>query len=163
MSTNQNNSKKDIFFMNLALNQASISLGNTKGNPAVGCVIVRNNTLIGAGYTSINGRPHAEHNAINLLKKNVKGSELYVTLEPCSHYGKTPPCVNTIIKSGIKRVFFSSKDPDLRSYNKSIKLFKKNKIIARNGILYLDIREFYKSYIQSKIILFTIYLKFRQK
>ena len=63
---------------------------------------------------------------------------------------KTPPCVNMIIKSGIKRVFFSSKDPDDRSYNKSTELFKKNKIVAKNGILYLDIRNFYKSYIKYK-------------
>ena len=151
MFINQNKYRKHSYFMGLALQQAHKSLGNTGTNPSVGCIIVKNNHVISAGFTGINGRPHAEHNAINLLKKNVKGSELYVTLEPCSHYGKTPPCVNTIIKSGIKRVFFSSKDPDLRSYNKSIKLFKKNKIIARNGILYLDIREFYKSYIKYKV------------
>ena len=150
MSTNQNKNKNHIYFMRLALEQAKKVLGNTKDNPAVGCVITKNNHVISAGHTSINGRPHAEHNAINLSKKNFEGSKLYVTLEPCSHYGKTPPCVNTIIKSGIKRVFFSSKDPDPRSYNKSTELFKKNKIVAKNGILYLDIRNFYKSYIKYK-------------
>ena len=106
MSTNRNKNKNHIYFMRLALEQAKKVLGNTKNNPAVGCVITKNNHVISTGHTSINGRPHAEHNAINLPKKNFKGSELYVTLEPCSHYGKTPPCVNTIIKSGIKRVFF---------------------------------------------------------
>jgi len=150
MSTNQNKNKNHIYFMRLALEQAKKVLGNTKNNPAVGCVITKNNHVISAGHTSINGRPHAEHNAINLPKKNFEGSELYVTLEPCSHYGKTPSCVNAIIKSGIKRVFFSSKDPDPRSYNKSTELFKKKKIVAKNGILYLDIRNFYKSYIKYK-------------
>jgi len=150
MSTNPNKNQKNSYFMSLALQQAHKSLGNTGTNPSVGCIIVKNNHVISAGFTGVNGRPHAEHNAINLSKKDVKGSELYVTLEPCSHYGKTPPCVNTIIKSGIKQVFFSSKDPDHRSYNKSTELFKKNKIVSRDGILYLDIRNFYKSYIKYK-------------
>jgi len=84
--------------MSLALQQAHRTLGNTGSNPAVGCVIIKDNHAISAGHTSINGRPHAEYNAINLSKINLKDSELYVTLEPCSHYGKTPPCVKTIIK-----------------------------------------------------------------
>ena len=150
MSTNLSKYQNSSYFMGLALQQAHKSLGNTGTNPSVGCIIVKDNHVISAGFTGINGRPHAEHNAIILSKKDVKGSELYVTLEPCSHYGKTPPCVNTIIKSGVKQVFFSSKDPDHRSYNKSTELFKKNKIVAKNGILYLDIRNFYKSYIKYK-------------
>ena len=136
--------------MRLALQQAHRSLGNTKANPAVGCVITKDNHLISAGFTGINGKPHAEHNAINLSKTNLKDSELYVTLEPCSNYGKTPPCVKTIIKKGIKRVFFSIRDPDLRSYNKSTKQFRKNKISVNNGILKFDVRDFYRSYFRSK-------------
>ena len=69
--------------MSLALQQAQKSLGNTKENPAVGCVIVKNNHVICSGFTSINGRPHAEYNAINSSIVNLKDSELYVTLEPC--------------------------------------------------------------------------------
>ena len=84
--------------MSLALQQAKILQGNTKDNPAVGCVITKNNHMISSGHTSLNGRPHAEHNAINFSKINLKNSSLYVTLEPCSHFGKTPPCVNLIIK-----------------------------------------------------------------
>ena len=98
--------------------QAQRNLGNTKENPAVGCVIVKNDCIISAGCTGINGRPHAEQNAITYSKNDIKNSDLYVTLEPCSHYGKTPPCVKTIIRNKIKRVFFSLKDPDRRSYNK---------------------------------------------
>ena len=146
MSTNQNKYNKHSYFMSLALQQAYKSLGNTKENPAVGCVIVKNNHVISSGFTSINGRPHAEYNAINSSKANLKDSELYVTLEPCSHYGKTPPCVKTIIRKKIKRVLFSIKDPDPRSYNRSTKQFKKRKIKVRNGILSFDIKNFYKSY-----------------
>ena len=114
--------------MKLALNQAQKNLGNTRENPSVGCVIVKNGCIITAGCTSINGRPHAEQNAITYALNDVKNSDLYVTLEPCSHYGKSPPCVKSIIKNKIKRVFFSLKDPDSRSFNKSTKVLKKNKI-----------------------------------
>ena len=130
--------------------QAQRNLGNKKENPAVGCVIAKNNCIVAAGYTGTNGRPHAEHNAITYSKNNIKNSDLYVTLEPCSHYGKTPPCIKKIIKRKIKRVFFSLKDPDPRSYNKSTKQLKKNKINVQNGILGSDIKNFYKSYFKYK-------------
>ena len=109
MSTNPNKYQNNSYFMRLALQQAAKSLGTTKKNPAVGCVIVKNNHLISAASTSFNGRPHAEHNAIKFIKTNTKYSNLYVTLEPCSHYGKTSPCVKAIIKSKINKVFFFSK------------------------------------------------------
>ena len=136
--------------MNLALNQALRNLGNTKENPSVGCVVVKNDCIISAGSTGMNGVPHAEQNAITYSKKNIKNSDLYVTLEPCSHYGKTPPCVMTIIRNKIKRVFFSLKDPDSRSHNKSTKLLKKNKVRVQNGILVSEIKNFYKSYFKYK-------------
>ena len=136
--------------MNLALKQAQINLGNTKKNPSVGCVIVKNDCIISAGCTGINGRPHAEQNAMVYSKNYIQNSNLYVTLEPCSHYGVTPPCVKTIIKNKIKRVFFSLKDPDPRSHNKSTKQFKKNKVSVQNGILSTDIKNFYKSYFKYK-------------
>ena len=85
--------------MGLALDQAKRALGNTKENPAVGCVIVKNNNVISAGATSFNGRPHAEKNTISCSKNNLRNSYLYTTLEPCSHFGKTPPCTKLIIKT----------------------------------------------------------------
>ena len=136
--------------MKLALLQAQKNLGNTKKNPSVGCVIVKNDCIISAGCTGINGRPHAEQNAITYSKNNIIDSDLYVTLEPCSHYGRTPPCVEAIIRNKIKRVFFSLQDPDSRSYNKSIKQFKKNNIRVQNGILGSYIKNFYKSYFKYK-------------
>jgi len=150
MSTNPNKNQKHIFFMNLALHQAMINLGNTKENPSVGCVIVRNGSLIAVGSTSLNGRPHAEHNAIINSKGKLNDSELYVTLEPCSNYGKTNPCVLNIIKNKFKKVYFSIKDPDVRSFNKASKVLRKNKIAVNIGISSNKIKKFYKSYIQSK-------------
>ena len=150
MNTNQNKQSNHLFFMKLALAQANKNLGNTKENPSVGCVITKNNSLISSGYTGINGRPHAEINAIKFSKMSLKNSDLYVTLEPCSHYGITPPCTNSIIKNGIKRVFFSINDPDLRSYNKSANLFKSKKITVYKGVFSKELKLFYRSYIKSK-------------
>ena len=126
--------------------QAERSLGNTKENPSVGCVIVKNNNVISSGYTSHNGRPHAEINAIKGSKVSVKNSSMYITLEPCSHYGKTAPCINKIINKKVKKVFFSVNDPDPRSYKKSIKFLKKKNIKTNSGILSSRINHFYKSY-----------------
>ena len=84
--------------MNLALMQAKKNLGNTRTNPSVGCIITKNNCVIAAASTSIGGRPHAEVNAMNFSRNLLNKADLYVTLEPCSHYGQTPPCVKTIIK-----------------------------------------------------------------
>ena len=121
MKTNHNN------FLNLAFNLAKINLGKTKSNPSVGCVVVKKDSVISSGYTSINGRPHAEFNALN-KKINFEGSDLYVTMEPCTHYGLTPPCTDLIIKKGIKRVFFSFNDVDKRTAKQSKSKLKRIKI-----------------------------------
>ena len=136
--------------MQLALQQAKWSLGNTKINPSVGCVIIKNNHLISAAHTGVNGRPHAEQNAINFSKINSQNSELYVTLEPCSHYGKTPPCVQSIIKNKIKKVFFSIHDPDTRSFNKSTTTLRSRGVSVRNNVLKDEIKLFYRSYFKVK-------------
>lgn len=128
------------------MNQARTTIGNTSKNPAVGCAITKDNILVGIGSTSINGRPHAEHNAINFSKINLSNSNLYVTLEPCSHYGKTNPCVNKIINKKIKKVFFSIKDPDIRSFNKSTKILKRKNIKVNIGLNSKIVNDFYRSY-----------------
>lgn len=150
MFINQNKKKPHSYFMQLALGQAKKNLGNTRENPSVGCVVTKNNSVISIGCTSINGRPHAEQKALNLSKSKLKSSELYVTLEPCSHYGKTPPCTKLIIKKGVKKVFFSVNDPDKRSFNKSIYLLKKNKILVNKGNSENKLKYFYRSYIKYK-------------
>ena len=89
--------KKHNLYTNLAFNLAETNLGRTKTNPSVGCVIVKNQSVISSGITSTNGRPHAEFNALN-KKINFNGSIMYVTLEPCTHFGITSPCTNIIKK-----------------------------------------------------------------
>jgi len=151
MSTRKDKfSKKDSFFMNLALNLARDRVGLTGDNPSVGCVIVKNNEVISIGQTGLNGRPHAEFNAIKSCKKNLKGSTMYVSLEPCIHYGKTPPCSNLIIKSKIKKVIFSVIDVDKRNNGKSLKLFKSKNVIVKNGLLKKRGNIIYKPYIYNK-------------
>ena len=111
------------FFSNLAFKIAEKNIGSTNINPSVGCLVVKNNSVISSGVTSVNGRPHAEFNA---LKKNIDftDSEMYVTLEPCTHFGLTPPCTE-IIKKKIKRVFYCFNDPDVRTYKMAKKELEK--------------------------------------
>ena len=92
-------------FLNLAFEKAKINLGKTKLNPTVGCVLVKNNSVISSGYTSIGGRPHAEYNALR-FKKKFKNTDLYVTMEPCVHYGLTPPCTNLIKKKANRSRYY---------------------------------------------------------
>ena len=142
MSTNQN---KDSLFLKLAFHQANINLGSTSSNPSVGCVVVKNNSVISSGRTSFNGRPHAEAIA---LKKNInfKGSNIYITLEPYSHYGRTPPCVKNIISKKLNKVIFSINDVDLRSKDLAYKKLKKAKINVKRFIYKTYAEKFYKSY-----------------
>jgi diaminohydroxyphosphoribosylaminopyrimidine deaminase / 5-amino-6-(5-phosphoribosylamino)uracil reductase len=139
---------KDSYFTKLAFEQAKINLGCTGKNPSVGCVIEKNDSVISSGHTSLYGRPHAE---VNALSKNVnfKNATMYVTLEPCSHYGKTPPCTNLIIKKKIKKVYFSINDSDLRSSRKAELIFKNNKIKTNLGNWSKFGKRFYKDYLNN--------------
>ena len=102
--------KKDSFnsfdkkYMKLAINLAKNHDGLTGQNPSVGCVIVKNKNIVSYAATNISGRPHAETVALNKNQKEARGSTVYLTLEPCSHKGKTPPCTNALIKSKVKKV-----------------------------------------------------------
>jgi diaminohydroxyphosphoribosylaminopyrimidine deaminase/5-amino-6-(5-phosphoribosylamino)uracil reductase len=102
----------------------------------VGCVIVKNENIIGEGYHKKFGKPHAEINAIKSVKnkKTIEGSSIYITLEPCSHYGKTPPCVDEIINYKPKEVIISNKDPNPKINGKGIKKLKENNINVIEGI-----------------------------
>ena len=136
MSTKKDKfSSKDKTFMKLALNLAKARHGLTGTNPSVGCVIVKNNEILSIGQTGFNGTPHAEFNAIKNSNENLEGSKIYVTLEPCSHYGKTPPCTNIIIKNKIKEVYYSIEDIDKKVRGKSFKILKSKHIFVRKGLL----------------------------
>jgi len=141
MSTSQN---KDSLFLKLAFHQAEVNLGSTSLNPSVGCIVVKNETVISSGRTSFNGKPHAEANA--LKKKKINGSSMYITLEPCSHYGQTPPCVKNIIQKKIHKVIFSINDIDKRSKNLAHKQLKKANIDVKKFIFKEFAKKFYNSY-----------------
>ena len=130
-------------YLELAFQLAEINLGKTKLNPVVGAVVVKNHSIVSTGVTSFNGRPHAEFNALN--KKNLVGADLYTTLEPCTHYGLTPPCTNIIIKKKIKNVYYSFNDPDTRTSGKA-KVFLKKRNINCIRIKNNKFNNFYSSY-----------------
>ncbi len=145
MANQKNNSSNlNKHFINLAFEEAKKNLGKTKNNPSVGCILVKNNSVISSACTSINGRPHAESNALK-IKKNFKNSTLYVTLEPCTHYGLTPPCSNLIIKKGVKKVYYAFNDKDLRTANR-LKTFLSKKNISTKKIFSTKNSNFYQSY-----------------
>ena len=152
MSTRKDKfSKKDKTYMELALSLAGARHGFTGVNPSVGCVIVKDNEIISIGQTGYGGTPHAEYNAIKDSNVSVKGSKMYVTLEPCNHYGKTPPCTNLIIKKKIKEVFYSVDDVDKKVKSKSFKILKSKNIIVKKGLLKKEIMNFYSTYFFNRL------------
>ena len=148
MSTKKDKfSSKDKSFMKLAINLARVRVGLTGDNPSVGCVIVKNDKIISIGQTGFNGRPHAEFSAIKNSFQSLKGSKIYVSLEPCNHYGKTPPCTKMIIQNGISEVYYSIDDIDTRVKGKSFKFLSKKNIIVKKGLLKKEAIDLYNSYI----------------
>ena len=105
---------EDILHMRSALALARRGLGNTWPNPSVGCVVVKDGRVVGRAVTAPGGRPHAEPAALGMAGDAAKGATAYVTLEPCSHWGRTPPCTDAMIAAGISRVVIATRDPDPR-------------------------------------------------
>jgi diaminohydroxyphosphoribosylaminopyrimidine deaminase/5-amino-6-(5-phosphoribosylamino)uracil reductase len=105
-------SESDIYHMHLALDQAKKGLGRTSPNPCVGAVIVKDDKIISRGYHKKAGGPHAEINALQKAGDKAAGATIYVTLEPCNHTGRTPPCSHAVVAAGIKRVVVGMKDPN---------------------------------------------------
>lgn len=148
MSTKKDKfTKKDYYYMDLAYSLARNQEHRTGLNPSVGCLVVKKNKIISRGATSLNGRPHAEVIALRNIKKKNYGSTVYLTLEPCSHYGKTPPCTKTLIKSRVKKVIFSIEDHDFRSFKKAKKILNSKGIIVKTGLRKKKMGNFYKKYI----------------
>ena len=114
----------DVRYMRIALALARRMLGATAPNPAVGAVIVDETTgeVIARGWTEAGGRPHAETQAIARAGARARGKTMYVTLEPCSHHGKTPPCAEAVVKAGLARVVVATDDPDSRVSGRGIAL-----------------------------------------
>ena len=125
----------DKTYMQRALSLAEKGVGLANPNPLVGAVIVKNDRIIAEGYHARYGDAHAEINAINQASESIEGATMYVTLEPCSHYGKTPPCALALVKGGLKRVVIASKDPNPLVAGKGIKMLKDAGIEVKSGVL----------------------------
>ena len=128
---------QDQQFMHRALQLAELGRGKVSPNPLVGCVITLGGNIIGEGWHQRYGEAHAERNAVDSIsdKNLLKGSTVYVNLEPCSHYGKTPPCSDLLIKHQVKRVVISNKDPNPLVDGGGIKKLKEAGIEVVIGVL----------------------------
>jgi diaminohydroxyphosphoribosylaminopyrimidine deaminase/5-amino-6-(5-phosphoribosylamino)uracil reductase len=125
----------DEYFMELALKLAQRGRGHVSPNPMVGAVLVKDGKIIGSGYHRRFGGPHAEINAIRNARQDVAGSTLYVTLEPCCHEGKTPPCVDSIIAHKIARIVIGTIDPNPVVSCQGIHCLRKSGIEVKTGVL----------------------------
>ncbi len=125
----------DSSYMTRALDLAELGAGYVNPNPPVGAVIVKDGRIIGEGYHKKYGEAHAEINAFNNATEPVAGATMYVTLEPCSHFGKTPPCVEAIINKGIKKVVVAVEDPNPLVAGRGIKILRENGIEVITGVL----------------------------
>lgn len=127
-------------FMRRALELACRGLGRTSPNPAVGAVIVKDQEIVGEGYHEKAGTPHAEVHALRQAGERARGATLYVTLEPCCHYGKTPPCTEALIAAGIKRVVAAMLDPNPKVAGGGIRRLREAGIEVRVGLLEAEAR-----------------------
>jgi len=125
----------DVKYMTRALKLAEKAKGLTSPNPMVGSVIVKDGVVVGEGYHKKAGGPHAEVFALQEAGEKAKGATIYVTLEPCCHTGKTPPCTDAIIKAGISRVVFASTDVDKRVSGRSVEILREKGIDVDMGLL----------------------------
>ena len=126
--------EKDRQYMKMALELAQKGMGFTAPNPMVGAVIVKRGKVIGQGYHRKYGEPHAEREALASCTEQPEGASIYVTLEPCCHYGKQPPCVNAILESGIRRVIIGSSDPNPLVSGKGIRILKEHGKRVENSL-----------------------------
>ncbi len=149
----------DSYYMRIAIRLARRGVGKTSPNPMVGAVIVANGKIIGQGYHKKCGDHHAEINAINSANKNIKGSTFYITLEPCSHYGRTPPCVDALIQENPGRVVVGSLDPNPEVNGKGVKILRSKGIKVDVGICEsecMQLNEHYFKFIKTGMPYITV-------
>ncbi|WP_206734462.1 bifunctional diaminohydroxyphosphoribosylaminopyrimidine deaminase/5-amino-6-(5-phosphoribosylamino)uracil reductase RibD [Ancylomarina salipaludis] len=145
---------QDYKYMQLAYNLAKKGCGGVNPNPLVGAVIVKDNKIIGEGYHEVFGGPHAEVNAFRSAKESVEGATMYVTLEPCSHYGKTPPCAQAIVDNKIARVVIGMLDPNPLVSGRGVRLLQDAGIEVESDFLSAELSQMnrvFLKYIQSKL------------
>lgn len=150
---------KDIAYLEMAYGLAEQAKGWASPNPLVGAVIVKRDTIIGHGYHKKPGQPHAEVIALQRAGLQAKGSTAYITLEPCIHWGRTPPCVDSLLRSCVARVVVSSFDPNPRIFKRGIQKLEQNGIAVSVGLLgerNKMLNESYFKYITTKVPFVTV-------
>ncbi|WP_206459963.1 bifunctional diaminohydroxyphosphoribosylaminopyrimidine deaminase/5-amino-6-(5-phosphoribosylamino)uracil reductase RibD [Anaerovorax sp. IOR16] len=125
----------ELDYMRRAIQLAKKGIGFVNPNPLVGAVVVKNGEIIGEGWHECFGGLHAERNALSNCKEDPRGADLYVTLEPCCHYGKTPPCTEAILEAGIHRVIIGSRDPNVLVAGKGAKILRENGVSVEEDFL----------------------------
>lgn len=150
LNSNQRRSavNADEKYMRLAISLAERAAGMTSPNPIVGAVVVKSGRIVGKGYHKRCGLPHAEINALKEAGVRARGATIYVTLEPCNHFGRTPPCTDAIIGSGIKRVVIGSPDPNPVNNGSGIKRLRKKGIKVDTGVLRKDAMDINKPFVK---------------
>ena len=151
--------KNHHYYISLAMRQAERGEGKTFPNPLVGALVVKNGKIIARGYHKKAGLPHAEVVALSLAGKRAVGATLYVTMEPCAHFGRTPPCTDMIIKSGIKEVIVGIIDPNPLNNGRGVGILRKHGIRVEVGFLEDELKrmnEYFIKYITKKIPYVTV-------
>ncbi len=136
----QNIEKTPEFYMKQALALAKQGEGKVSPNPMVGCVVAKGGDVVATGYHEQYGGYHAERNALLNCKGSLEGAELYVNLEPCCHYGKTPPCTEIIIEKKIRKVYVGCLDPNPKVAGKGIKILQQHGVLVETGVLEQECR-----------------------
>jgi diaminohydroxyphosphoribosylaminopyrimidine deaminase / 5-amino-6-(5-phosphoribosylamino)uracil reductase len=135
-------------FMKRAIALARRGIGRTSPNPVVGCVIVRDGRIVGAGWHRKAGTPHAEVHALGMAGEAARGADVYVTLEPCSHFGKTPPCADALIAAGVGRVFAAMVDPNPKVSGRGVDKLENAGIPVHVGLLEQESRKLNEPFIK---------------
>jgi diaminohydroxyphosphoribosylaminopyrimidine deaminase/5-amino-6-(5-phosphoribosylamino)uracil reductase len=141
----------DERFMAAAIRLSRHHTGQTSTNPSVGCIIVKDGVILASAVTAIGGRPHAETQALALAGEAARGATAYVTLEPCSHYGKTPPCANALVAAGVARVVVCLHDPDPRVSGRGLSILREAGITVDTGVLEEEGRKALRAYLMRQI------------
>lgn len=139
--------RDDLRHMGHALVLARRGLGNTWPNPAVGCVLVRDGVVVGRGWTQPGGRPHAEVMALTMAGTRTRGVTAYVTLEPCAHHGRTPPCAEALVAAGIARVVSAQTDPDPRVAGRGHAILRAAGIAVTEGVREAEAAELQRGFL----------------
>lgn len=143
----------DQFYMKMAIDIAAAARGQTSPNPLVGAVIVKDNQIVGIGAHLKAGEPHAERHALSMAGSKAKGATMYVTLEPCSHFGRTSPCADAVIEAGIKKVYVATVDPNPKVSGRGITKLRDAGIEVYEGLMKQEadaINHVFYHYISSK-------------